>query len=283
MYPRGVELYRHGLLVAHRTTPVAGQPAELWELAEPYDRDETMVELFVDAGTLMRRRKLGCFAKVVEATNLRQVVVAPPWVRLDAIIAGAKTRGGLPVELTLTLLHALARDLAALPGVAIRALSPSTIAVSLTGQPRLLDLTLARFEGRGARPTMAGVIKGELPFMAPEVAMGRSFDGRADVFGLGLVAYELIAGERAVRAKESIEILHEIRSAAFSHEPIAHLPPQALQILLDMIARDPERRPSWEHLASVLELIPRWSPERMADEIRRVVPAAVESAILYAI
>jgi hypothetical protein len=135
VYPRGVELYRHGLLTAHRTTPVGGEPTELWELAPPYDRDDSMVELFVDAGTLLRRRRLTCFPKVIEATNLRHVVVAPPWVRLDAIAKGAASRGGLAMEFTLTLIHGIARDLAALPGVAIRALSPSTIAVSIAGQP----------------------------------------------------------------------------------------------------------------------------------------------------
>jgi len=283
VYPRGVELYRHGLLLAHRTSAIAGEPAELWELASPFDRDDTMVELFVDAGTLLRRRRPSCFPRVIEATNIRHVVVAPPWVRLDAIIAGAKTRGGLAPELAMTAIHALARDLATLPGVAIRALSPSTIAIALTGHPRLLDLTLARFQGRGARPTMAGVIKGELPFMAPEVAMGRSFDGRADVFGLGLVAYELVTGMRAVRATSSMEILLEIRDGKFSLAPLRACSAPLAEIVSSMLARDPEQRPSWERLAAELDAVPRWSAERVADEVRRVAPEAVEAAIVYGI
>jgi tetratricopeptide (TPR) repeat protein/tRNA A-37 threonylcarbamoyl transferase component Bud32 len=90
-----------------------------------------------------------------------------------------------------------------LRGVIHRDLKPDHILVDEDGQPKVLDFGVARLLdplARGAlEQTRAGELVGTLAYMSPEQVSGsgEEIDVRADVYGLGLVAYELFADERA--------------------------------------------------------------------------------------
>jgi len=85
-------------------------------------------------------------------------------------------------------------------GVIHRDLKPANILVDADGQPKLLDFGIAKLAGREARASLAtlpGQLLGTIPYMSPEQVSGdpAAVDLRADVYALGVIAYELLAGE----------------------------------------------------------------------------------------
>ena len=121
---------------------------------------------------------------------------------LNTVLRRASAEGRrLPLAGILTLLHRLCRALhyahelvdehAAPTGFVHRDVSPSNLIVTRGGRLKLIDLGVAR--ARTTDPaTSPGAIKGKYGYMAPEVMSGGAFDRKADVFSVGVVAWELL-------------------------------------------------------------------------------------------
>ncbi|MGK4004038.1 serine/threonine-protein kinase [Sorangium sp. So ce1036] len=109
-------------------------------------------------------------------------------------------------------LHAAheARDGAGEPLQVIhRDISPSNILVGVDGRARLCDLGLAWALRRATR-TKTGTVKGKLSYFSPEQAHARPLDRRSDVFSLGAVAWEVVAGRRLFAGSSMLSILHAV-------------------------------------------------------------------------
>lgn len=105
-------------------------------------------------------------------------------------------RGGqLPAAEVSTLMLQLAEALDALhvQGVLHRDLKPSNLLVDDTGRLTVLDVGLARSVGTGR--TKTGHLPGTEPYLSPEELRGEGVDARADVYSLGVLAFELLAGQ----------------------------------------------------------------------------------------
>jgi serine/threonine-protein kinase len=76
-----------------------------------------------------------------------------------------------------------------------RDVSPQNLFVTIDGICKVLDFGVSKMMTDGPR-TKSGVVKGKLPYMAPEQIRGEPVDARTDVFSLGVCLWEALAGER---------------------------------------------------------------------------------------
>ncbi len=132
-------------------------------------------------------------------------------------------------------------------GIVHRDLKPENVLVDDGGAVRILDFGLARFIGEDFEAiSRSGMLIGTPCYMSPEQCAGRheDLDGRADVFSLGLVLYELLTGRRCYMADSAIEVIHKIQTE--TPQPLREIdptiPPEVEAICLKAIARQREDR-----------------------------------------
>ena len=103
---------------------------------------------------------------------------------------------------------ALALDVAHQAHIVHRDLKPSNILIHRDGTPILVDLGIA-VVGDGSRITQTGRIIGTPSYMSPEQVRAVALDGRSDIYSLGIILYEMLAGIRPFEAGESFAVLYK--------------------------------------------------------------------------
>ncbi|MCW5806283.1 MAG: serine/threonine protein kinase, partial [Deltaproteobacteria bacterium] len=126
-----------------------------------------------------------------------------------------------------------------------RDVSPQNLHVTVDGSCKVLDFGVSKMMTDGPR-TRTGVVKGKLPYMAPEQIRGEDIDGRADVFSLGVCAWEALAGARLFDRSTDFQIWKAITEedvpAIATRWPAC--PPAVDALVLRALDRDPARRPA---------------------------------------
>ncbi len=124
-----------------------------------------------------------------------------------------------------------------------RDVSPQNILVGIDGTSRLTDFGVARAASR-LSSTRTGQLKGKLAYMAPEQARGAALDRRADIFAMGIVAWEALAFRRLFKGDGEAETLNRVL-----YEPIPglratapHIPESLDAVVMKALDRDPEKR-----------------------------------------
>jgi serine/threonine protein kinase len=123
-----------------------------------------------------------------------------------------------------------------------RDISPMNIVISRTGAAKLIDFGIAKV--RSARATTeAGIIKGNLAYLSPEYTYGR-LDRRSDLFGFGVVAHELLTGQRLFAGASDLATICNVRELVVP--PPSRLrpgiSPELDAIVLKALERDPDQR-----------------------------------------
>jgi tRNA A-37 threonylcarbamoyl transferase component Bud32 len=113
-------------------------------------------------------------------------------------LAAVLANGPLPVERALRYARQIVAGLVAVhaAGVIHRDLKPSNIMIGEDDQVLLMDFGIARASTPGPARAVTGAIVGTTAYMAPEQARGEAVDQRTDVYGFGLILYEMLCGTR---------------------------------------------------------------------------------------
>ena len=128
-------------------------------------------------------------------------------------------------------------------GIIHRDIKPSNILVSREGVVKLTDFGIAKAVSRLGR-SITGRLQGKFCYMSPEQAAGKSVDHRTDIFSLGTVAYQVLAGARPFDAESDLAILDLVRAAEVPPPSSLNpaLPEELDEILLKALSRDPDAR-----------------------------------------
>jgi serine/threonine-protein kinase len=128
-------------------------------------------------------------------------------------------------------------------GVVHRDVCPQNLFVTYDGNTKVVDFGIAKAAGR-IHKTATGIVKGHISYMAPEQLSGAPVDRRADVWALGVVLWELIAGERLFSHQTAVQTIRAIMNG-----PVPRLSrvrrgiPEAIDsIVAKALSREPEAR-----------------------------------------
>jgi eukaryotic-like serine/threonine-protein kinase len=108
--------------------------------------------------------------------------------------------------------HELVDESGAPLSVIHRDVNPSNIFLTYTGEVKLIDFGLARARVRLSK-SAEGVVKGKIPYLAPEQAFGQPIDRRIDIYALGTTLWELSTMRRLFKRESDIDTLKAIRDA----------------------------------------------------------------------
>ncbi|MCA9656677.1 MAG: serine/threonine protein kinase, partial [Myxococcales bacterium] len=124
-----------------------------------------------------------------------------------------------------------------------RDVSPSNVIVTFDGRVVLVDFGIARVTEQ-TQLTRAGTLKGKVGYMSPEQCRGDRVDRRSDVFGLGILLYELTVGRRAFFADNDYAVIGRICDGEYPRpsEVVPDYPPALEAIVTRALQVEPEDR-----------------------------------------
>lgn len=177
-------------------------------------------------------------------------------IRGRPMAAPAAVDVGLQVARALAAAHAR--------GVVHRDLKPDNVILAESGQAKILDFGIARFEraarDAGKRLTEAGAILGTPAYMSPEQVEGKEADSRSDLFAFGVLMYELATGTHPFEAPTPLSTAARVLAAEppvlWEHDP--RIPRELDRIIRRCLRKVPsERYQSAEDLVADLERLQR--------------------------
>lgn len=164
-----------------------------------------------------------------------------------------------------------------------RDIKPDNLMLREDGYLKVLDFGLARlFEHDGSRAadeefkTGTGIIVGTLRYLSPEQAAGDPVTSRADVFALGIVLYELLAGEHPFAGRNGMAVVGAIltREPELLADKRPYLPTALTSVVHAMLKKEPALRPSAAEVAASLEAVAATAPAELRSPLMVVRPMA---------
>ncbi|HWP33991.1 MAG TPA: serine/threonine-protein kinase, partial [Thermodesulfobacteriota bacterium] len=226
-----------------------------------------------------------------ELAYLAMELVDGPDLR-RALAAGAQAGRPLPGALAVHIAIQVCRGLAHAHGqrapdgrplgLIHRDVSPQNILLSRAGEVRLTDFGIATAT-LAVDESTRGALRGKFAYLAPEQVEGAAVDQRADLFALGVVLWEVLAGRRLFLAATDAETLARVRACRVPlppDPPVAEVPPALWPALGRALAKDPlDRYRDAEELAEALaaacpEADRGEAVRRLAEWVRAVADAA---------
>jgi eukaryotic-like serine/threonine-protein kinase len=240
------------------------KPIALKRLLPHVAADPDLIKLFVDEARLASHLHHANVAQTYELGKVDDTFfIAMEYASgptLSQIIRQCqKAAGEIPQTVTVNILAQIcealdyAHNLCDESGQSLRIIhrdvSPANIIVTNTGLVKLIDFGIAKATISSVK-TQTGFIKGKFGYIAPEYITGK-IDSRVDLFAVGVVAHEMLAGRRLFEGKDDFETLANIREMVM--QPPSrwnpHVTPALDDIVMTALERDPDRR--WQSAAAM--------------------------------
>jgi serine/threonine protein kinase/tetratricopeptide (TPR) repeat protein len=226
-----------------------------------------------------------CTIHEIGTTGDGQLFIAMPLYAGETLQARLE-RGSLSMREALDIALQVAAGLSKAHehSVVHRDVKPSNVMLLPDGTVKVLDFGVARvIDPLLTNPGTA--IVGTVAYMSPEQARGEATDARTDVWSLGVVLYEMLAGTRPFRGGNAQALLAQVKST--QPTPLsqcrAELPKEIDALVAKALAKDPRHRyPSMAALAAELEQLTTWEnspPKQPAPDGERRRAAVLVSVI----
>jgi serine/threonine protein kinase len=199
--------------------------------------------------------------ELVDGVDLRSLLRSSPDGRLDPETV---------ITIAIDLAHALEH---AHESLVHRDVSPSNILLGRSGDAKLADFGIAKALEH-ADVTASKSANGKIPYMAPERMRGELVDARADLFSLGVVLFEALAGQRPFDGAHDVETMQRILAGRrLRLEDVApNVPARLVEVIDSLIAIDREARaPS---AAALLDALADLTP---APAVKRALATRIET------
>ncbi len=239
----------------------------------------------------------GCFFQAMELVlghDLKKVLVALA-KKDDRFASAMAVRIARDIARGLSYAHQKRTDDGTWLALVHRDVSPQNIMILTTGEVKVVDFGVAKAAARLTK-TKTGVVKGKIPYMAPEQALAKEVSASTDIFALGVILWELLAMRRLFAARSEMELFRLVSEALVPpiDQHAVGLPESVREIVMQMLARRPSDRPGSmreveERLSRILfvdypnqdvsaSALADWLAPRLAPRPKtKVMPAAVSA------
>lgn len=252
---------------------LAGQVLAFKRLHSSIANDQTFVDMFLDEAWLTAAMNspyvMGVVAHGTDERGIFLAVELIEGVPLSRLLKEARVKKetfseqvvaciAMQICEGLTEAHGLKGTDGRPLGLVHRDLTPGNVLVSFEGHVKIVDFGIAKAEERITH-TRTGTMKGKPAYMAPEQAKGsKNIDLRADLFSLGVMVFELLAGRRPWIDKSAFDV---IMSAALKPHPNIlelrkGLHPVWVEIIDKCLAKKPSER--WASAAEIRDKLLAW-------------------------
>jgi serine/threonine-protein kinase len=222
-------------------------------------KDPRFVQMFLDEARLSLRLDHANIVSVFdigEGENSYFIVMEfVEGINIKSLLEHQAKRGThIPVRLTVWILAEILRGLQYAHvqrdretdepfGIVHRDVSPPNILLSWHGEVKITDFGLAKATTQ-VESTDPGVVKGKYSYLSPEAAFGKEVDARADVFSVGILAFEMLTGRRLFKGKNDFDTIGLVRRAQVPSIRTynSRVPPELERIIGRALAADLKHR-----------------------------------------
>ncbi len=217
--------------------------------------DPQFEEMFLAEAGLASRIKHPHVCEILDLGEQDGVIyIVMEWIDgepLSQLARSARQKGGVPLLVALRIClnaalglhaaHELKNENGDLVGLVHRDVSPQNVLVTYDGVVKIVDFGVAKASAESANAaTKDGQLKGKVPFMSPEQALGKDIDRRTDVFALGIVLFQLLAAKHPFRGDNDMITLRRI----CDNDPaptLASVIPNCPSVVNDVVAKALEK------------------------------------------
>ena len=246
-----------------------------------FERDEEFLRLFLEEARVSASLHHGAIAQVldfgvvsgshylalelVEGLDLRTVIRRLAESN-DRLTTGVVAHLAFELAGALEFAHA-ATDRGRARGVVHRDISPSNVLLSRHGEVKLTDFGIAKAMSADVA-TRTAVVKGKLPYMAPEYASAGQFNAQSDLFSLGVTLYECVAGRRPFDGANDLETLENLQRGR--HRPLPEAVPGVDSAFATAVERLIEADPAVRYVTAT----------QFLDDLTAITPPGTAQLIL---
>ena len=166
-------------------------------------------------------------------------------------------------------------------GIVHRDVKPANCAVDKDGQVKLMDFGIARRIQNNPTQARAKMVEGTPRYLAPEAAVGKPVDGRADIYSLGIMAYEMVTGRVPFYSETIRELLQmHVRKRPPDITRIRSGLPEGLVTFINgaLVKRPDERLTDWDEIQRLLA--PPGGATTGEQSVPPIAPMEVEEEVL---